>query len=80
MVLLRESTVDDECSPPVPCCPMVLCQLLIFGNRKRRIENICILGIWPGEGFYVKYYYILFLVFYIVLCLYIFHIYFRKYV
>ena len=23
-----ESTVDDECSPPVPCCPMVLCQLL----------------------------------------------------
>ena len=50
----------------------VLCQLLIFGNRKRRIENICILGIWPGEGFYVKYYYILFLVFYIVLCLYIF--------
>ena len=22
----------------------VLCQLLIFGNRKRRIENICILG------------------------------------
>ena len=23
-----ESTVDVECSPPVPCCPMVLCQLL----------------------------------------------------
>ena len=27
------------------------------------------LGIWPGEGFYVKYYYILFLVFYIEIVL-----------
>ena len=47
-----ESTVYDECSPPVPCCPMVLCQLLGI------IIRICskrFLPDKPLDGFYLPY-------------------------